>query len=296
MKKLIVLALLALPIVAQTSGFGYTPVYTATVNNSTGAFTCDFSKGNICLVNNNYPSMTTNLVATITNLPTNQYVQFIFESQLLFGINWPSNVYCEQFGGWDTCADLVGGAGQGWGVQSPLGWRGSGPSVGYSVSDFWSDGSNIWAVNGSNPSAQNLNVSSLQTGTLQLFVSRNGSFSPATVTLGFGSEFVLSGSSYISSQPGTFWTDVVQTAVASASTIAPGSRVFHVTGTTTINTITVPSACTQVSGSSCELKMIPDGAFATSTSGNIALASTAVVNKVLTMTYDANTAKWYPSY
>ena len=30
--------------------------------------------------------------------------------------------------------------------------------------------------------------------------------------------------------------------------------------------------------------------------GNIAIATTAVVGKALTMTYDSTTTKWYPSY
>jgi hypothetical protein len=42
--------------------------------------------------------------------------------------------------------------------------------------------------------------------------------------------------------------------------------------------------------------LIPTGIFTTTTAGNIALASTAVVNKALYMIYDPTTAKWYPSY
>jgi hypothetical protein len=86
-----------------------------------------------------------------------------------------------------------------------------------------------------------------------------------------------------------------QTAIASASTIAPTAQFFHVSGTTTINTITAPAACA-VSGFMCQLTLIPDGLWATGTSGNIAIASTAVVSKALIMTYDPTTTKWYPSY
>jgi hypothetical protein len=42
--------------------------------------------------------------------------------------------------------------------------------------------------------------------------------------------------------------------------------------------------------------LIPTGVFTWTTAGNIALAGTAVVSKALTMTYDATTTKWYPSY
>jgi hypothetical protein len=83
------------------------------------------------------------------------------------------------------------------------------------------------------------------------------------------------------------------TAVASAATIsAPtGGNTFHVTGVTQINTINSPFG-----GRSGCINIIPDGLFATGTSGNIALATTAVVSKVITECWDPTTTKWYPSY
>lgn len=83
------------------------------------------------------------------------------------------------------------------------------------------------------------------------------------------------------------------TAVASATTItAPtGGNTFHVTGTTAIATINSPFG----TRSGC-INIIPDGIFTTTTAGNIALASTAVVSKILTECYDPTTTKWYPSY
>jgi hypothetical protein len=86
-----------------------------------------------------------------------------------------------------------------------------------------------------------------------------------------------------------------QTVIASATTIAPTAQIFHVSGTTAIATITAPTACTQT-GMGCEITIIPDGLFTTTTGGNIALASTAVVSRALIMTYDPATVKWYPSY
>ncbi len=86
-----------------------------------------------------------------------------------------------------------------------------------------------------------------------------------------------------------------QSVVASAATISPGSKFFHVNGTTTITTIVPPSACT-VANTMCQLTLIPDALWATATGGNIALASTALVNKALLMTYDPSTSLWYPSY
>lgn len=83
------------------------------------------------------------------------------------------------------------------------------------------------------------------------------------------------------------------TAVASATTIAAPTtgNTFHVTGTTAIATITSPFGAR----TGC-INIVPDGIFTTTTAGNIALASTAVVNKVLTECYDSTTTKWYPSY
>ena len=77
--------------------------------------------------------------------------------------------------------------------------------------------------------------------------------------------------------------------IASATTIAPTTSSFFVSGTTAIATITPPAGINVIT-------IIPTGAFTTTTAGNIALASTAVVNKILIMLYDATTTKWYPSY
>lgn len=80
--------------------------------------------------------------------------------------------------------------------------------------------------------------------------------------------------------------------IASGTTIAPTKEISFVSGTTTIQTITPPSSI--IGGG--KITLIPTGLWATGTSGNIAIASTAVVSKALTLTYDATTTKWYPSY
>jgi hypothetical protein len=80
--------------------------------------------------------------------------------------------------------------------------------------------------------------------------------------------------------------------IASATTIAPLTPIVFVSGTTAIATITVPPSL--VGGG--QLTLIPTGIFTTTTAGNIALASTAVVSKALILTWDATTNKWYPSY
>jgi hypothetical protein len=84
-------------------------------------------------------------------------------------------------------------------------------------------------------------------------------------------------------------------AIASAANIAPTAPLTHVTGTAQISYITVPAQFAQSGFGGC-LRLIPDGAFTTGTSGNIASASTAVVSRTLEMCYDSATAKWYPGY
>ena len=81
--------------------------------------------------------------------------------------------------------------------------------------------------------------------------------------------------------------------VASATTIAPTTPIAFVSGTTAIVTITAPSPISAGGGA---ITLIPTGAFTWTTAGNIAVAGTAVVSRTLTMTYDATTTKWYPSY
>lgn len=82
----------------------------------------------------------------------------------------------------------------------------------------------------------------------------------------------------------------VGSVIASATTITPTSPIHHVSGTTAIATITVPTNCTP----GCDLTLVPDAIWATNTSGNVSLATTAVVNKALILTWDG--AKWNPSY
>lgn len=84
------------------------------------------------------------------------------------------------------------------------------------------------------------------------------------------------------------------TALASAATITPVAQITHVTGTAAIATITTPSVATNGGVFTGCVKLIPDGVFSTTTTGNIGLASTAVVGRVLEECYDGT--KWYPSY
>jgi hypothetical protein len=77
-------------------------------------------------------------------------------------------------------------------------------------------------------------------------------------------------------------------------TIAPALGIVHVSGTGSIENITVPSGCG--GGIGCQVELIPDDGWTTVYGGNIARATTALANKVLTMTYDSAYDKWFPSY
>jgi hypothetical protein len=74
-----------------------------------------------------------------------------------------------------------------------------------------------------------------------------------------------------------------------SNVIAPTNAVHHL-GAGLVKTITVPAFC----AATCTLNLVPDAAFTTDATGNISLASTAVVNKTLIMVYDGS--KWNPSY
>jgi len=81
--------------------------------------------------------------------------------------------------------------------------------------------------------------------------------------------------------------------IASAATIAPTAPITFISGTAAVVTITAPAPISAGGGT---ITFIPTGAFTWTAAGNIAVLGTAVVNRALTLTYDATTTKWYPSY
>lgn len=111
----------------------------------------------------------------------------------------------------------------------------------------------------------------------------------STVTLNWVPGFGNPGNSSI--PPG------VSKAVASAAgQVTPTGPLFHITGALAITGFVIPvgfNATAQGGGSFC---VIPDGTFTTTTANNIALASTAVVNKLLCFTWDATNSKLVPTY
>lgn len=88
---------------------------------------------------------------------------------------------------------------------------------------------------------------------------------------------------------GNLYDTKVET-LASAATIAPTKGLVHVTGTTTVTTITVPRT-----GFIGCLKLIADdvAGFSTNTGGNIAAATTVTQNHWVEECYDGTS--WYPS-
>jgi hypothetical protein len=79
-------------------------------------------------------------------------------------------------------------------------------------------------------------------------------------------------------------------AVTAASTIAPVYRAFDVVGTTAIVTITVPSP----TPAGTSIQILPRNAFTWTGAGNIGLAGTAVIGKIITFLWDGT--YWWPSY
>lgn len=96
----------------------------------------------------------------------------------------------------------------------------------------------------------------------------------------------------------------VSAAVASAAgATLPSGPLFHVTGT---NAITAWGSSTSVgavgmgggtsNSQGAPFCVIPDAIFTTTATNNIALASTAVVSKILCYTFDATNKKYVPTY
>jgi len=103
---------------------------------------------------------------------------------------------------------------------------------------------------------------------------------------------LLGSLAYYNQIPAVTFASVAPT-VASATSIIISAPVTFISGTTAVVNIAAPDL-TATGGA--QITLIPTGAFTTTDAGNIALATTAVVSKALTLTYDSATAKWYPSY
>lgn len=91
--------------------------------------------------------------------------------------------------------------------------------------------------------------------------------------------------------------DRTTTAVASAAgLITPSGPLFHITGTSAITGFNIPVGFNATAEGGGQFCVIPDAIFTTTTANNIALASTAVVNKLLCWTWDPTNSKFVPTY
>lgn len=89
----------------------------------------------------------------------------------------------------------------------------------------------------------------------------------------------------------------VTAAVASAAgAITPSGPLFHITGTSAITGFNIPVGFNATAFGGGQICVVPDAIFTTTTAGNIALASTAVVNKLLCWQWDATNSKFVPTY
>lgn len=126
--------------------------------------------------------------------------------------------------------------------------------------------------------------------TVMTFPSTSASIARTDAAQTFTGTQTYSGAQIVT---GLIATSAAAPTIASAATIAPTTQIVFVSGTAAIDTITPPSPISLGGG---QITLIPTGIFTTTTAGNIALASTAVVSRALLMTYDVTTTKWYPSY
>ena len=127
-------------------------------------------------------------------------------------------------------------------------------------------------------------LGTVASGNISACTSTSMTLTTPNIGAATGTSLSLSGFSAVSAAAPT---------IASATTIAPTTPIAFVSGTTAVVTITAPSPISAGGGA---IALIPTGAFTWTTAGNIAVAGTAVVSRTLTMTYDATTTKWYPSY
>ncbi len=147
-----------------------------------------------------------------------------------------------------------------------------------------STGNRIYYVdNGGSPSAGTYSV-----GDLALIMPVAGGVAPTTASP-LGYRCVTAGTPGTWAPLGASVSSAGTTAVASTTTIVSTAKVYHVSGTTAIQTITTTGL-----SAGDTITLIPDGVFTWGTSGNIAIGGTAVVNKALIMTFDGT--KLNPSY
>lgn len=97
--------------------------------------------------------------------------------------------------------------------------------------------------------------------------------------------------SYEFTPPGGLQWDLVGPKITAAATIAPTRMIHHVTGTTTITTITPPHT-----GFAGPIYLIADSVMVWNSTANIIAdpGTTLVANRAYGFIYDARAGKWHP--
>jgi hypothetical protein len=118
------------------------------------------------------------IVPTLTNLPTNEFVKFVFNYTNLKTVTWPSNVSCSQSDAWTTCGSVNGYVTAG----------------GKYTTTWWSDGTNLYATPDSG-NIQTVNAAHVNVSAFQVYTLSN--FSAGTAQWLFGSSAAFQQSSYL---------------------------------------------------------------------------------------------------
>lgn len=85
---------------------------------------------------------------------------------------------------------------------------------------------------------------------------------------------------------------MIRNVIPSAATITPDDQLTHISGTAAIANITPPSQLSLVSGAFAGfIFLVADGAWSTTTTGNIANAVSATAGQVYIAVWEG--AKWY---
>lgn len=92
------------------------------------------------------------------------------------------------------------------------------------------------------------------------------------------------------------WLGAIGTVASAATVSTVMTSLIFMSGTAAIDTLTPATGISSGSSTAQIVHIIPTGAFTWTTAGNIAIAGTAVVGRLLTFVYSKATSKWYPSY
>ena len=185
------------------------------VTESGGTFTCNFALGYICLVNQG--SAANPITPTLQNLPSNQFVHFVFNNTNLKLTAWPSNVKC-------SLADVLSNCGT---------------VNGYSVTNFkysttfWSDGTNLWSTPDTG-NIQTVTAAHLNTGRLDIYDVTTGGGGAGQVNIRTGSFIRTTGNQCSSSASPAVCSNYMTGYVA-----LPASATSLVVNTTSLSTLSM---------------------------------------------------------